>query len=528
MINNSDDQLTDDGSFSDNFIEEPGTQEHINAAETEDKISEEKPEQESQKIPIDEAAESENDGMLISDDETETNAEYLTDEDNNLDEQSQSILNAEKNLKQNLTDQNKATFANRNRIIMIILFVFVLFILFFTFILPIFSNKTKKKEVKETDKAGKTYIPRDIISTSTPYNQNDRTMEDGNSAIASEKNEEDNNFDKKYPPPFAAQPEKEQESQSHVAPVSVTKNSSSSTVEVPLTNRNEQQKSMQRLSINNNSHSQVNKDNPQNQGVNFPSFPQGNNGSYTPTSLSNNYASLISGGNQNNYTSQNNQTNKNNFYNKSQKDSGKYNWNSDYSLWKGTIINAVLDTGINTDLPGPVMAHTTKNIYSSKDGNYLLIPQGSRLYGEYNSDISYGQTRVQVVWNTLIRPDGLEINLGSMNGIDSYGYSGYRGLKNEHPFEYAKAMGLIAMYSILDTKMSSKIDSTENTYAQNTMTDVYSETKKLNNKIIDRALDIQPTNIIFSGSVINLITNVSMDLPPYDNYIEVEEPYVRY
>ena len=201
-------------------------------------------------------------------------------------------------------------------------------------------------------------------------------------------------------------------------------------------------------------------------------------------------------------------------------------WNSILSLWKGTIISAVLDTSINTDLPGQVMAHVNKNVYSSQDGKYLLIPQGSRLYGEYNSNISYGQSQVQVVWNTLIRTDGLEINLGSMNGIDAYGVSGYKGFKTEHPFEYVKAMGLIAMFSIIDTGVNRSIDTANNTYAQNVMADVYSSGKKLGDKIVDRAMDIQPTIKIKSGTEVALITNLTIDIPPMEN-IPVTEKYVR-
>lgn len=172
------------------------------------------------------------------------------------------------------------------------------------------------------------------------------------------------------------------------------------------------------------------------------------------------------------------------------------------------------------------MAHVTKNVYSSQNGEYLLIPQGSCLYGEYNSDVSYGQSQVQVVWNTLIRTDGLEINLGSMNGIDKYGVSGYKGFKTEHPFEYAKAMGLIAMFSILDTSVTKSINSTANTYSQNVMSDVYAQGKQLGNKIIDKALDIQPTIKIKSGTQVNLITNLTIDLPPMEN-IPVTEKYIR-
>ena len=328
----------------------------------------------------------------------------------------------------------------------------------------------------------------------------------------------------------------EQQQQKNVAPVSVP-SSNNTTTEVPITNRNEQQKQPQRLSLETSTDTQrtVNKNKyatstPDGYNTGYNSGYTGTNtaASYTPSSLSNNvqnYLNSMQSSYGNSYQTQNNQNGKQDFLKKNGM-GGNFQWNSEYSLWKGTIISAVLDTAINTDLPGQIMAHVTKNVYSSQNGQYMLIPEGSRLFGEYNSDVSYGQNRIQVVWNTLIRPDGLEINLGSMNGIDSYGFSGYGGWKTDHPFEYVKAFGLIAMYSILDTKAHNIIDTQNNTYAQNAMSDVYSETKKLNNKIVDRALDIQPTIRIQSGTEINLITNVTIDLPPLDPY-EVEEKYVR-
>jgi type IV secretion system protein VirB10 len=311
-----------------------------------------------------------------------------------------------------------------------------------------------------------------------------------------------------------------------------------------LTNRNEQQKQIQRLALETVTSPVETK---KQKGSNYPvTKPQGYNtgynsgytgtntqitgSGYMPQSLSNNLDKFLAqqtGGNlASSYVQQNNQSAKQEFLNRNGI-GGNFQWNAEYSLWKGTVISAVLDTGIITDLPGQIMAHVSKNVYSSQDGRYLLIPQGSRLFGEYSSDISYGQNRVQVVWNTLIRPDGLEVNLGSMNGIDSYGASGYAGWKTEHPFEYLKAFGLIAMYSVLDTKAMNLIDTQNNAYAQNALSDVYSETKKLNNKIVDRALDIQPTIRIKSGTEVNLITNVTIDLPPLEPY-EAEEKYVRY
>ena len=212
--------------------------------------------------------------------------------------------------------------------------------------------------------------------------------------------------------------------------------------------------------------------------------------------------------------------------NRAKGEGGKYQWNSEFSLWKGTVISAVLDTGINTNLPGVVKATVTTNVYSSNNGKYLLIPQGSQLFAEYNSSISYGQNRVQVAWNTLIRPDGLEIDLGNLNGVDAYGASGYKGFRTEHPFEYAKAIGLIAVFSILDTKANNMIGNSSNQYAQNALSDAYKTTKTLTDKIVDRALDVQPTIKIPAGKEIKLITNVTMDIPPLDPY-PVEQRYIR-
>ena len=114
-----------------------------------------------------------------------------------------------------------------------------------------------------------------------------------------------------------------------------------------------------------------------------------------------------------------------------------------------------------------------------------------------------------------------------MNGVDPQGVAGYKGWVNQHPFEFLKAMGLIVCFSLIDTKANNLVANSTNTYAQNAISDAYSETKKLNNKIVERALDIQPTIKISNGTEIKLITNVSMDLPPVQQEVPVRQPYVR-
>ena len=475
-----------------------------------------------------------NAGMYQENTEANNQAEKNNEEiDDSEESQAKKILDTKPSEKtESKANKNNGLFLNRQRLLLIFAGIFVLFILFFAFVYPLIANNKKKEKEKELDKNGRQYIPQ-MLNTEIPEEPRSNNFEDGNSAVITYDEEP---LEEKFPPIVQEQPK-------NVAPVSIGGTSSSSS-EIPLTNRNEQQKQIQRLALETVT-SPV--ETQKQKGSSYPvTKPQGYNtgynsgytgtnsqvtgSGYMPQSLSNNLDKFLAqqtGGNlASSYVQQNNQSAKQEFLNRNGI-GGNFQWNAEYSLWKGTVIYAVLDTGIITDLPGQVMAHVSKNVYSSQDGKYLLIPQGSRLFGEYSSDISYGQNRVQVVWNTLIRPDGLEVNLGSMNGIDSYGASGYAGWKTEHPFEYLKAFGLIAMYSVLDTKAMNLIDTQNNAYAQNALSDVYSESKKLNNKIVDRALDIQPTIRIKSGTEVNLITNVTIDLPPLEPY-EAEEKYVRY
>ncbi len=472
-------------------------------------------------------------------DGTSSESNYNSDYTDNDESQAKKLLDTEPSEKVDITqrNKNKGMFLKRQKILLVLSGIFVLFILFFTFIFPEITAKKNKDKAKELDKNGKQYIPSALsneIVEQQKVSNNQTDFSGGNSAMVQEEE-----LSSKYP----ALVEETPVQQKNIAPVAVP-DSGNNSPSVPITNRNEQQKQPQRLALEKTT--SPTEAEAQKSGTRFPTTkPQGYNtgynsgysgtntqasSSYMPQNLSANLDKFLaqqSGGNlTSSYVQQNNQSAKQEFLNKNGI-GGNYQWNAEFSLWKGTIISVVLDTGINTDLPGQVMGHVTKNVFSSQDGRYLLIPQGSRLFGEYSSDISYGQNRIQVVWNTLIRPDGLEINLGSMNGIDAYGASGYKGWKTDHPFEYVKAFGLIAAYSILDTKAMNLIDAQNNAYAQNALSDVYSETKKLNNKIVDRALDIQPTIRIPSGTEVNLITNVTIDLPPLERY-EVDEKYVRY
>jgi hypothetical protein len=98
---------------------------------------------------------------------------------------------------------------------------------------------------------------------------------------------------------------------------------------------------------------------------------------------------------------------------------------SRYELKRGSVIPATLITGINSDLPGRITAQVSQNVYDSATGHYLLVPQGTKLLGRYDNKVSFGQSRVLVVWTDMIFPNGSTLQLVAMAGTDAEGYGGF-------------------------------------------------------------------------------------------------------
>lgn len=406
--------------------------------------------------------------------------------------------------------KNEGYFFDRQKVFIIVGVISIITIFFLVFILPML-NKDKAKNEKKMQQASKSWST--VDEWIEPANDVEEPI-DTTPMNSSEQSEEE---EEELPEVVV---ENEIDNDSYTSGKSKR----------PVTNNNEQQKSFFNVQLDNyNSGPSYGSSQLRGQGQpqnsSYPAYAGGSASAYTPSALNDNISKYMASLNGDNYERMNNQSGKQKFFDQSGT-GGNYNWNSEYTLWKGTIIPAVLETSINTDLPGVVIATVTTNVYNSLDGKHLLIPQGSKLYAQYSSSISYGQNRVQVIWNTLIRPDGLEVNLGGLNGVDAYGASGYAGYTDGHPFEFLKALGLIACFSLIDTKLNNTIANSSNMYTQNILSDTYSEIKKLDNKIIDKALDVQPTIKIPNGSKVNLITNISMELPPLEPY-SVTKKYVR-
>jgi type IV secretory pathway VirB10-like protein len=119
---------------------------------------------------------------------------------------------------------------------------------------------------------------------------------------------------------------------------------------------------------------------------------------------------------------------------------------SPYRVMAGSVIPAVLIAGINSDLPGPVLAQVSENVFDSGTGKSLLIPQGSRLIGAYQSAGAYGQQRVQIAWRRLIFPNTASMDLPQMPGTDQAGYAGFSDQVNNH---YVATFGTAALMSLI-------------------------------------------------------------------------------
>ena len=112
----------------------------------------------------------------------------------------------------------------------------------------------------------------------------------------------------------------------------------------------------------------------------------------------------------------------------------------------GSILPAVLISGINSDLPGPILAQVSQNVPDSASGRAVLIPQGSRLIGAYQNASSYGQQRVQIAWQRLIFPNTTSMNLPMMPGADQSGYAGFSDQVDQH---YLATFGTAAVMSLI-------------------------------------------------------------------------------
>jgi len=176
----------------------------------------------------------------------------------------------------------------------------------------------------------------------------------------------------------------------------------------------------------------------------------------------------------------------------------------------GSIISAALITGIRSDLPGQITAQVAQNVYDSPTGRILLIPQGARLIGEYDSQITAGQTRVLLAWDRLILPDGRSIVLERQPGADAAGYAGLQDRVDEHWGNMLKAAAISTLLGV-GAEMATDNNSSLVQALRYGTQDTINQTGQ---QIVRRQLDVAPTLTIRAGFPLRVIVTRDLVLEP--------------
>lgn len=186
---------------------------------------------------------------------------------------------------------------------------------------------------------------------------------------------------------------------------------------------------------------------------------------------------------------------------------------SPYQVMAGSVIAASLVTGINSDLPGLVVAQVTEDVYDSVTGRTLLIPQGSRLLGKYDSVVAFHQRRALVVWQRIIMPDGSSIVVDNLPATDAGGYAGLEDEVDYHTWQLLEGIALSTLLGV----------GVEAGYAHRNESDLVRalrestllSTNRAGQRITEKNLNIQPTITIRPGWPVRVIVHKDLVLRPY-------------
>jgi len=184
---------------------------------------------------------------------------------------------------------------------------------------------------------------------------------------------------------------------------------------------------------------------------------------------------------------------------------------SSYTLLAGSVIPASLITGLNSDLPGMVTAQVTRNVYDTVTGHILLVPQGARLLGKYDSVVAFGQKRALVIWQRLILPNGGSVRLDNMPAIDPSGYVGLADKVDFHTWTLLKGVALATMLGVGSELTISGEDDLVEAIRQSAQ----SNTARAGDQITQRNLDIQPTITVRPGAPVQMLVTRDLVIEPY-------------
>lgn len=187
---------------------------------------------------------------------------------------------------------------------------------------------------------------------------------------------------------------------------------------------------------------------------------------------------------------------------------------SPYTLFAGTILPCVLTQGINSDLPGQIGCMISQNVYDTVTGKHLLIPQGTKAIGPYDSRVAYGQERVLVVWTRLLRPDGTTLSLEGMPGTDLSGYAGLTGHVNNHYLRLASGVVLGSLIGA-SAQIATGANNQNPSFAALAVQGAGQNINEAGQQITRKNLSIQPTIEVRPGARLNIFATKDLILPPW-------------
>jgi type IV secretory pathway VirB10-like protein len=178
-----------------------------------------------------------------------------------------------------------------------------------------------------------------------------------------------------------------------------------------------------------------------------------------------------------------------------------------YILRTGWVIPALLLTAMESELPGTITAQVSQDVYDSGTGNYLLIPQGSRLVGEYANAIQYGQSRIFVAWQRIIYPDNSALDIGAMPGADDQGEAGFNDQVNNH---YVRLFGSALLMSAITGGITISQPQSNSTATHTSAADALSaalgqQLGAATSALLEKNLSIAPTLKIRPGYRFNIL-----------------------
>jgi len=185
---------------------------------------------------------------------------------------------------------------------------------------------------------------------------------------------------------------------------------------------------------------------------------------------------------------------------------------SPYEVLAGTVISASLLTGLDSDLPGLVTAQVTEAVRDSVSGRTVLIPQGSRLIGSYDSVIAFGQSRALVVWQRIVMPDGSSIQIDNLPATDAAGYAGLEDEVDYHTWTLLKG---IAMSTLLGVGTQFTFGSGQSNLVQAIQQSTQQSANQAGQRIVEKDLNIQPTLKVRPGWPLRIVVHRDLILRPY-------------